>query len=129
MTSSLLTLSLSRRVAVVTPVGDIDMAAAPVLRQAMADACASAAPLVVLDMARVTFADSTALGVMVSAHKRLAAAGCRLLTVNVPPVLAKALRVTGLLAVLDVWADDRLLSQPVRESSLSRPRSWSNAAV
>jgi len=119
MPSSLVTLSPSRQVAVVSPVGDVDLAVTDILRQAMEDACASGAPLVVLDMARVTFADSTALSVMVATHKRLSAAGCHLQTVNVPPVLAKALLVTGLLAVLDVWADDRPLSQTVREESAS----------
>lgn len=111
MDSSLVTLSPSGQVAAVTPVGDIDMASAPVLRKALQEASSSGAPLVILDMAGVTFADSTALGVMLASHKQLTSEGCRLQTVNVPPVLAKALRVTGLLAVLEVWADDHLLSQ------------------
>lgn len=51
--------------------GELDLYNAPQVRQALADACASSARVVV-DLSEVEFIDSTALGVLIEGRARLA---------------------------------------------------------
>ena len=114
MSASMVTMSPTGRVATAAPYGDLDVATAPALREALLEACRSTAALVVLDLRQVRFADSTAIGVMLSAHKRLESQGCRFIAVNIPPVLATALRALGLVGLLDVWTPAGRLERSIR---------------
>lgn len=67
----------SRRIACVIPKGELDIVSAPELRRALDSA--DEASLVVVDLAQVTFLDSTVLGVVVAAARQLAACGRRLI--------------------------------------------------
>ena len=67
--------SSSGRVAVVMLQGYLDLAGASHIRTLLADACHDRA-LVVVDMAEVTFIDSTVIGVLVGANNRCRAAAC-----------------------------------------------------
>jgi anti-sigma B factor antagonist len=60
-------------VIVVTVAGEVDMATAGLLWQALEDACdrAGSAGCVVVDMADTTFIDSSGLAVLIRTHKRL----------------------------------------------------------
>lgn len=97
--------SPSGRVATVVPVGDLDLASSDALRAGLAAAGRGPARLVVLDLAQVDFVDSTAMGVVVGAHKQLAALQKRLVLCHVGPVPARVLEITGLLGLLDVRPD------------------------
>jgi anti-sigma B factor antagonist len=91
-------ISNSGRVSVVALAGDHDLATASDLRRALADCSGSS--LVLIDLAACTFIDSTVIGVLASAAKRLAAGGGELMTINPTGVTAKALDVTGATRVL-----------------------------
>ena len=56
---------------VVTVRGEIDVATSPDLKHELDDLLAQDAKFITLDLSRLVFMDSSGLGVLVSAHKRL----------------------------------------------------------
>ena len=87
-------------VPVVAVNGEIDRWTAPRLREELVTLIGDGVSRVVVDLDQVDFLDSTALGVMVGAHKRLVAAGGGLLLVCSKPRILRVLEVTGLDRVL-----------------------------
>ncbi len=89
--------------------GELDLASAPKLKWALADALAGGATRVVLDLSCVTFIDSTALGVLVGAQRSLSA-GVRLAIACAHPDVLNIFELTGLDATFDIFAtfDDAL---------------------
>lgn len=88
---------------VVTAVGEVDVSTAPELRQCLRDQPDGA--IVVVDLSDVTFLDSTGLGVLVAALKRVrdgVDGGELHLVVNRPQV-TKVLEVTGLSTVFSIF--------------------------
>ncbi|MBN6041731.1 STAS domain-containing protein [Amycolatopsis sp. 195334CR] len=59
-------------------------------------------PELVLDLAGLTYVDSTGLSAFIAAHKRASARGGRVRLSGVPPFLARLLAVTGLNTILPV---------------------------
>ncbi|MFD7552230.1 STAS domain-containing protein [Streptomyces sp. NPDC059816] len=91
---------------VVTVAGELDVYTAPALRDRLAEAFAAAERDLVCDLSAVTYFDSTAIGVLVGAFKKVRTlAGQRELRVVAPcdPV-RKVLRLTGLDQVIFVYA-------------------------
>lgn len=90
--------------AVVTAVGEVDVSTAPELRQRLREQPEDA--LVVVDLSDVTFLDSTGLGVLVAALKRIreSGAGGELRLVVNRPQVTKVLEVTGLSGVFSIFA-------------------------
>jgi anti-anti-sigma factor len=93
--------SQTRRVAVVAPSGELDISTAAELRHALLDAC-EAERLVVVDLARVTFLDSSGLGLLVAASRRMRERGASLHVANAQGVPLRAIRLTNLVDVLNV---------------------------
>jgi anti-sigma B factor antagonist len=87
--------SISTNVAVVTPLGELDLLTADELRAALQKAC-EGSRLVLVDLAGVTFIDSTTIGVLVGASKRCADAGKEFQVINAWGISLKVLRLTGL---------------------------------
>jgi anti-sigma B factor antagonist len=83
--------------AVVSPHGEIDLTTSEALRIAMDRAVDDGATALVLDLSDVTFMDSTALGVLVSFHRRL---GERLVLAAAQPVVLRLLEITKFTSVL-----------------------------
>lgn len=76
--------------------GEIDLSSAHLLVDSIDEAIADGASVVVLDFAGVTFINSTGLGAMVAATKRLRAEGGDLVLRQFRGIPASALATTGL---------------------------------
>jgi anti-sigma B factor antagonist len=86
--------------AVVTPHGDIDLVTSPEFRTAVHAAVDEGADAMVIDLSDAGFLDSTALGVLVSVHRRL---GDRLTLAAARPAVRRLLEVTQLTTVLRLY--------------------------
>ena len=96
--------------AVVVLAGEIDVYAAPDLREAVLDLLNTGHHRLVLDLADVTFIDSTGLGVLVGVLKRIGLNGDGSLRLRAPsPQVSMALGVTGL--------DEHFVIEPLRASA------------
>jgi stage II sporulation protein AA (anti-sigma F factor antagonist) len=93
--------SESRRgVLVISPVGEVDVASADLLRHATRDAVAATPRCLVVDLARLTFCGSTGLVVLMDARRDAEAAGVRFGTADGPPIVRRVLEITQLGPVL-----------------------------
>ncbi len=87
---------------VVAVAGEIDIRTAPELRERFNRLFDGGDTKVIADLEQVDFMDSTALSVMVGAHKRLQRAGSGLVMVCTRPQLLRVLDLTGLDRVFSV---------------------------
>jgi anti-anti-sigma factor len=85
--------------------GELDIAAAPLLRDRIAEAVAGGGTEIVCDMAGVNFVDSSGLSVLVSAHKRALAGAVRFVLANPQRQLLRLLDVSGTRDYLVVQCD------------------------
>jgi anti-sigma B factor antagonist/stage II sporulation protein AA (anti-sigma F factor antagonist) len=79
--------------------GEIDMSNVDTLAEALAAAPATAHSLVV-DLADVTFLDSTGIAALLSAHRRAGASGRTLTVVNAQGMVRRVLDITGVYPAL-----------------------------
>ena len=82
--------------------GEIDLSSAHLLSDSIDEAILQGWRTVVLDFSAVTFVNSTGLGVMVAATKRLRAEGGDLVARSFRGIPAAALAITGLDAFLTI---------------------------
>ena len=91
---------------VVTPRGEIDIHTAPALRLTIAEALADpAVDRLVVDLSQTTFLDSSALGVLIGALKRMREREGRLGIVEPPSSIRRIFEITALDRVLDLHPD------------------------
>ncbi len=76
--------------------GEIDLFTAPELKQVLAEGIERGRVRIVIDLTDTTFLDSTALGVLIGAVKRLRARDGALALVNVDENVGKTFEITGL---------------------------------
>ncbi len=80
--------------------GDVDEHASRTLRSRIDDEISSARPkIVVLDFSKVGFVDSTGLGLIFGRYKKLAGMGAELVVANVPALVDKVFRASGVYSV------------------------------
>lgn len=96
-------LSPDGRVAVLSAQGEVDIATSAVLRKAL-ESIPAAADTIVIDLAGVSFLDSTGLGVLIGARRRLHRSGVRIMVVNAAPAVWRVFKITGLIEPLQVHA-------------------------
>jgi anti-sigma B factor antagonist len=87
-------------VALITVNGEIDIATAPALRAELASPHMGST--VIVDLTGVTFLDSTALGVLVSARKTCREVGADFRLVLSEPRILKVFEITGLTSVFSI---------------------------
>ena len=100
--------------AVVTLSGEVDIAAAPPLREALIAAAGDGTSDVIVDFAGVEFIDSTGLGVLVGALKRARLAGREFVLCGLSTTTTKVLEVTSLTKVFTIAADIEAASRRSR---------------
>jgi anti-sigma B factor antagonist len=76
--------------------GEIDLFTAPDLKAMLVEAIDGGKTRIVVDLSETTFLDSTALGVLIGAIKRIRARDGALTLVNTDPNIAKTFEITGL---------------------------------
>jgi anti-sigma B factor antagonist len=90
---------------VVAVFGEIDLFTAPEFKQAILAAIDAGADRVVVDLTEVTFIDSSSLGVLIGAHRRLKARGGCLVVACDRDAILKTFRITGLDGVFRIAPD------------------------
>jgi anti-sigma B factor antagonist len=91
--------------AVVAPVGELDLASVPRLRQEVVAVVLSGQRDVVLDLAAVDFVDSVGLGGVVAVAKRVLGAGGRFRVARPEPRVWSVFELVGLDRVLERFDD------------------------
>ncbi|HEX8156410.1 MAG TPA: STAS domain-containing protein [Solirubrobacteraceae bacterium] len=76
--------------------GEIDLFTAPELKQVLAESIEAGRIRIIIDLTATTFLDSTALGVLIGAVKRLRSRSGALAIVNTDENIAKTFEITGL---------------------------------
>jgi anti-sigma B factor antagonist len=76
--------------------GELDVLTAPLLHEALTAMTAEGETTVFVDLANVTFIDSTGLTALVVGHRHFDEAGGELRLVSVTPVIANLFAITGL---------------------------------
>lgn len=99
MMSFVITRDAGPQACVVHLVGDVDMAVVPDLRSALDEVLTAGCVHVVLDLAEVTYADSSALGLLVWLDHRLRPASGRLVLASAQKDVARILELSGLVSV------------------------------
>jgi anti-sigma B factor antagonist len=87
---------------VVAVTGEIDLFTAPEFKQRVTAPIAAGLDRVVVDLTATTFIDSSSLGVLIGAHRRLKARGGRLIVACDTDTIVKTFRITGLDGVFTV---------------------------
>jgi anti-sigma B factor antagonist len=88
---------------VIVASGEIDVATSPILRSELASALAARPEEVTLDFREVSFVDSSGLGVLVGALKRLReSGGQRFCVVGMQDPVRKVFDITGLTALFEL---------------------------
>ncbi len=98
----IVTSELGRDGVMIAVSGEIDLFTTPEFKEAVAHALSRSGETLVIDLTRATFMDSSSLGVLIGAHRRMTRRGGRLVVACDQPAILKVLRVTGLNGVFDV---------------------------
>ena len=88
----------------VSVTGEIDLFTAPDFKQHVSAPIDAGVEHVVVDLSATTFIDSSSLGVLIGAHRRLESRGGRLVVACADGAIAKTFRATGLDGVLTLVA-------------------------
>src|SRR5215210_46420 len=89
---------------VVTVRGEIDLFTAPQFKQRVSAPIEAGRSRVVVDLSETTFVDSSSLGVLIGAHRRLNLSGGTLVVVCDEEPIVKTFQITGLDGVFTVVA-------------------------
>src|SRR6185312_5763831 len=103
MEFKLATADLGNGVSTVSVAGEVDLATAPELKEALTEVVNGGARGVLVDLSNATFIDSTTLGVLMGAVKRLRPAGGELAIACHDPNIRKIFEITMLDRVFEIY--------------------------
>ena len=104
MEFELSTVDLGDGVATVAVAGEVDLHTAPALKLALGEVIDEGARNILVDLSRTTFIDSTTLGVLMSAVKRLRPAGGELAIACHDPNVRKIFAITLLDRIFELFS-------------------------
>lgn len=104
----------------VTVAGEVDVTTGTDLREPLLDLVERRRHRHVVDLRKVTFLDSTGLGILVSDHKRVRDRGGSLHVVCAPGLVSRVFRLTGVDRVVPVLDSVESAEQAVAELSAGR---------
>jgi anti-sigma B factor antagonist len=90
---------------VVAVTGDVDIHTAPQVAERLDALRAEGCTAIVVDLSDVTFLDSSALGVLIAAHRELAGVGGGLRLAAPRPQVSQVFRITRLAEVIPLFDD------------------------
>jgi anti-sigma B factor antagonist len=93
-------------VTIIDVTGEVDLYTAPRLEEALARGSAGTPPLIVVNLSKTTYMDSTALRVLTAALKRVREREGALTLVSTQPKIAKLFTITGLDQVFPICATE-----------------------
>ena len=99
---SVVGLSHSGSEAVITLAGELDLAGAPAFHACLLEAAASGGDTIEVSFESVTYIDSSGLGILVSAHKRLQSTGGSLVISQPSERVMRILTISGLSSYLNI---------------------------
>ncbi|HEV2357534.1 MAG TPA: STAS domain-containing protein [bacterium] len=102
-------------VTVVDVAGEVDLYTAPRLEEALAKASGRTPPLIVVNLGRTTYLDSTALRVLTAMFKRVRERQGEMAIAEVQPKIAKLFTLTGLDQVLPICSTEREALEKVHQ--------------
>ncbi|MEZ0292305.1 MAG: STAS domain-containing protein [Solirubrobacteraceae bacterium] len=82
--------------------GEVDLFTAPEFKQRVMAPIAAGVDVVVVDLTETTFIDSSSLGALIGAHRRLKSRGGRLIVACATEPIVKTFRITGLDSVFTI---------------------------
>jgi len=94
---------LGQELAVVEVSGEADLYTTPKLKETVIDLISRGRIRVVVNLASVSYLDSTALGVLVGSYKRVREKGGNLALVGPQPRIRKVFEITRLVNVFDIY--------------------------
>ena len=116
MEFKLATVDLGDGIFSVSVAGEVDLATAPELKKALGEVVSSGASGVLVDLSKATFIDSTTLGVLMGAVKRLRPAGGELVIACHDPNIRKIFEITLLDRVFKIYDTPGAGVEYLRES-------------
>jgi len=93
----------TQQIAVIALEGEVDIYSAPQFKEALLSGIDDGATTIVVDLAQVTFIDSTALGVLVSGAKRVRPSNGRLDIVCTDENITRIFEITGLDRIFGIF--------------------------
>lgn len=89
--------------------GELDLSNVSELRAVVAEQCESKPSILIFDLSDLTYMDSSGLGVLVGAKRRLAPGEGEVLIITRQPSALKALSISGLDRIIRVFPDEETL--------------------
>jgi anti-sigma B factor antagonist len=119
--------NLGQDVAIVSVGGEVDIATAPELRNALGIALANGARDVVVDFSGTSFIDSTTLGILIGTLRRLRPGGGSVSVVSRDPTVARLFEITTLDRVFPMFPDAETALAHLRDQSARDPEATDSA--